>query len=36
MVFDLVSGGIGGDLIYASGLVPKGGPRFSRHRLISV
>ena len=36
MLFDLLSGGIGGDLIYATGLMPKGGARFSRHCLISV
>ena len=36
MLFDLVSGENGGDLIYETGLVPKGGSRFSRQRLISV
>ena len=36
MLYDLVTGYEGGDLIYATGLMPKGGSRFSRLCLISV
>jgi hypothetical protein len=36
MLFDLDSGSEGGDLIYATGLLPKGRHRFSRLCLISV
>jgi hypothetical protein len=30
MLYDLVEGYEGGDLIYATGFMPKGGSRFSR------
>jgi hypothetical protein len=36
MLFDLDSGSEGGDLIYNTGLLPKGADRFSRLCLISV
>ena len=36
MLFDLDSGSKGGDLIYVTGLMPKGADRFSRLCLISV
>ncbi len=36
MLYDLVAGPGGGDLIYVTGFMPKGGSRFSRLCLISV
>jgi hypothetical protein len=36
MLYNLDSSSEGGDLIYDTGLMPKGGLRFSRRCLISV
>jgi hypothetical protein len=36
MLYDLDEGYEGGDLIYVTGFMPKGGSRFSRLCLISV